>query len=86
MRNSILVIGASDAGISAGLRAREVDPDSDVTVLVRDTFPNFSICGLPFYISGEVETWQDLAHRNIEQLMDSGMMQPNTYRKYSGED
>jgi NADPH-dependent 2,4-dienoyl-CoA reductase/sulfur reductase-like enzyme len=43
----LLVIGGSDAGISAGLRARELDPSVEVTVLVADAYPNFSICGLP---------------------------------------
>ena len=51
----ILTIGGSDAGIrAAALRAREVDPPTTVTILHTDAFPNYSICGLPFYLSGEV--------------------------------
>jgi NADPH-dependent 2,4-dienoyl-CoA reductase/sulfur reductase-like enzyme len=69
----ILIIGGSDAGISAGLRAKEVDKDADVSLLVKDEFPNFSICGLPFYISGEVADWPQLAHRTEDQLMDAGL-------------
>ncbi|WP_328919822.1 hypothetical protein OH781_36905 [Streptomyces sp. NBC_01550] len=42
----IVAIGGSDAGISAALRARELDPDSEVTVVVADAYPNFSICGI----------------------------------------
>jgi NADPH-dependent 2,4-dienoyl-CoA reductase/sulfur reductase-like enzyme len=44
----LVVIGGSDAGISAGLRAREVDPTVEVSLLVADAYPNFSICGLPY--------------------------------------
>jgi NADPH-dependent 2,4-dienoyl-CoA reductase/sulfur reductase-like enzyme len=44
----LLVIGGSDAGIAAGLRARELDSSVEVTVVVADAFPNFSICGLPY--------------------------------------
>ena len=58
-----LIIGGSDAGISAALRAREVDPTAEVTVLLADDFPNYSICGLPFYLSGETPDWHSLAHR-----------------------
>lgn len=29
-------------------------PMSDDTVVVADAYPNFSICGIPYYISGEV--------------------------------
>jgi NADPH-dependent 2,4-dienoyl-CoA reductase/sulfur reductase-like enzyme len=38
------VIGGSDAGISAALRARELDPTVEVTVVVADRFLNFSTC------------------------------------------
>lgn len=58
-----LVIGGSDAGISAALRARELDRRADITVVLADTFPNYSICGLPFYLSGETPDWHALAHR-----------------------
>ena len=51
----LLIIGGSDAGIAAALRAREVNPEAEVTVVVADDYPNYSICGLPFYLSGEVE-------------------------------
>ena len=59
----LVAIGGSDAGISAALRARELDPDDDVTVVVADAYPNFSICGIPYYVSGEVTHWRNLAHR-----------------------
>ncbi len=58
-----LIIGGSDAGISAALRARELSPDAQIDVLLKDDFPNYSICGLPFYLSGETPDWHSLAHR-----------------------
>jgi NADPH-dependent 2,4-dienoyl-CoA reductase/sulfur reductase-like enzyme len=69
----IVAVGGSDAGISAALRAREVSPDAEVTVLVADAYPNFSICGIPYYVSGEVTHWRNLAHRTIADLEDTGM-------------
>ena len=60
---NLLIIGGSDAGISAALRAREIDSAADITVLLADSFPNYSICGLPFYLSGETPDWRHLAHR-----------------------
>src|ERR1700746_1297159 len=69
----LVMIGGSDAGISAALRARELDPGADVTVVVADAFPNFSICGIPYYISGEVTHWRNLAHRTIADLEAAGM-------------
>lgn len=65
---NLLIIGGSDAGISAALRAREVDSSIRVTMIVADEYPNFSICGLPFFLSGEVEDWRTLAHRTVEEI------------------
>jgi NADPH-dependent 2,4-dienoyl-CoA reductase/sulfur reductase-like enzyme len=70
----IAAIGGSDAGISAALRAREVDPGAEVTVVAADAYPNFSICGIPYYVSGEVPHWRNLAHRTIADLEAAGMM------------
>jgi len=69
----LVVVGGSDAGVSAGLRAREVDPTAEVTVVVADAYPNFSICGIPYYVSGEVAPWQSLAHRTSADLEAAGL-------------
>jgi len=69
----LAIVGGSDAGISAALRARELDPTVDVTVVVADAYPNFSICGIPYYFTGEVAPWQSLAHRTHADLEATGM-------------
>jgi NADPH-dependent 2,4-dienoyl-CoA reductase/sulfur reductase-like enzyme len=69
----LVIVGGSDAGISAGLRAREIDPSTEVTVVVADAYPNFSICGIPYYVSGEVGHWTNLAHRTHADLEAAGM-------------
>jgi NADPH-dependent 2,4-dienoyl-CoA reductase/sulfur reductase-like enzyme len=69
----LVMIGGSDAGISAALRAREVDPAAEVTVILADAYPNFSICGIPYYVSGEVTHWANLAHRTLADLEAAGM-------------
>ena len=69
----LVAIGGSDAGISAALRARELDPTTEVTVVVADAYPNFSICGIPYYVSGEVTHWRNLAHRTLDDLKSTGM-------------
>ncbi len=69
----LVAIGGSDAGISAALRARQLDPTTEVTVVVADAYPNFSICGIPYYVSGEVTHWCNLAHRTLDNLKATGM-------------
>lgn len=58
-----LIIGGSDAGIAAGLRAHELDSGCEVTLILADEFPKYSIYGLPFYLTGETPDWHSRAHR-----------------------
>ena len=69
----LVIVGGSDAGISAALRARRIAPDVEVDVVVADRYPNYSICGIPYYLAGSVSDWRDLAHRSIEELEATGM-------------
>ncbi len=46
---------------------------AEVTVVVADRYPNFSICGIPYHVSGEVPRWQNLAHRTVADLEATGM-------------
>jgi NADPH-dependent 2,4-dienoyl-CoA reductase/sulfur reductase-like enzyme len=69
----LLILGGSDAGTSAALRARELDSSVEVTIVLADRFPNYSVCGLPFYLSGEVPDWHWLAHRTAEDITREGI-------------
>jgi NADPH-dependent 2,4-dienoyl-CoA reductase/sulfur reductase-like enzyme len=69
----VVIIGGSDAGISAGLAAREHDPTAEVSLLLADGYPNFSICGLPYHVAGDVPDWRQLAHRTVDDLEDAGL-------------
>jgi len=42
-------------------------------VVAADAYPNFSICGIPYYVSGEVTHWRNLAHRTTADLEAAGM-------------
>ena len=71
--SKLVIIGGSDAGISASLRARELTPATEVTLILADRYPNFSICGLPFYLSGEISDWTALAHRTADEIEERGI-------------
>lgn len=73
MEHGLVIVGGSDAGIMAGLWARDVAPEWPVTLVVRDAYPNFSICGIPFYVSGETPAWTMLAHRTAADLESAGL-------------
>ena len=68
VQTEMLIIGGSDAGISAALRARELNAMIKITMILADEFPNLSICGIPYAVSKEVTQWQNLAHRTVDDL------------------
>jgi len=71
--STLFIVGGSDAGISAALRARELAPNWQVTVAVADRYPNFSICGIPYYLSREVHYVIDLAHHKAANIQRMGV-------------
>ena len=73
MKKDVVIIGASDVGISAALRIRELNQNIKPLVIADNNFPNFSICGIPFFIGNEVNNYSYLAHRKEKDLKNTGM-------------
>ena len=72
-KTELLAIGGSDAGLSAVLRAREINPAVRPLMVLADEYPNFSICGIPFYLSREVPDHWHLAHRTRDEIETLGI-------------
>lgn len=58
--NNLLVIGGNVAGLAAASQARRVNPDLNITVLESGKYISYGTCGLPYYISGEIQKIDDL--------------------------
>ena len=56
----ILVVGANAAGATAALFARKTDREAEIVVVEREPYSTYSRCGLPFLISGEVGSFEEL--------------------------
>ncbi|UCE36114.1 MAG: NAD(P)/FAD-dependent oxidoreductase [Thermoplasmata archaeon] len=50
-----VIIGNGGAGVSALQAIREVDKNSDITIISREQYPAYSPCSLPNLIAGEVD-------------------------------
>lgn len=79
----LLIIGGSDAGLSTALRACELDPSITPLMVLKDEYPNFSICGLPFYLSREVPDYWHLAHRTRAEIESLGIKVQTSTRALS---
>ena len=45
----------------------------EITLVLADEYPNYSICGLPFFLSGETPDWRSLGspHRVSRHPIDA---------------
>ncbi len=68
MSERVLVVGANAAGMTAASRAKRLDPRLEITVIDAGEFISYSICGLPYYLSGIVSEHSDLIRFTPEAL------------------
>jgi NADPH-dependent 2,4-dienoyl-CoA reductase/sulfur reductase-like enzyme/rhodanese-related sulfurtransferase len=53
---NIIVIGASAAGLRVAARARRLMADANITVLEKVDFFSYGACGLPYFVSGDIDS------------------------------
>jgi CoA-dependent NAD(P)H sulfur oxidoreductase len=64
----LVVVGGVAAGTKAASRTRRVDPELEITVYQEEPEISISECGLPYLISGVVESRDDLVARTPEEF------------------
>ena len=60
MGKKILIIGGVAGGASVAARARRLDEFAEIIMFERGPHVSFSNCSLPFYLSGMIESSEDL--------------------------
>ncbi len=60
MSTSILVIGGVALGPKAACRCRRLMPDADITLIDENINISYGGCGIPYFVSGEVNNIDDL--------------------------
>lgn len=56
----VVIVGGVAAGMSAAARARRHDESAEIIVLERGPEVSFANCGLPYHVSGEIDSAADL--------------------------
>jgi NADH oxidase (H2O2-forming) len=56
----ILIVGGGAAGATAAQFARKQDRDAEITVFEETSYPEYSRCGLPHALSGEIPSFENL--------------------------
>ncbi|GBC71162.1 NADH oxidase [Candidatus Calditenuaceae archaeon HR02] len=68
MSSRVIVIGGGAAGASAAARARRMDPEAEVTLIERTGMITHAPCGIPFAISGLVQSYRMLRTYSPERF------------------
>lgn len=56
----IIIIGGVAGGMSAATRLRRLDEEAEIIVIEKGPYVSFANCGLPYYVSGEIDQRSDL--------------------------
>lgn len=68
MPTKLVIIGGVAGGATAACKARRTDEFAEITIYERGKYISFANCGLPMYISGEIQERQKLLLQSPESL------------------
>lgn len=71
MARRIVIVGGGCGGGTAAQFARKTDRDAEITIVERETYPQYSRCGLPYGISGVIPELTNLIEAPEERLKKS---------------
>lgn len=57
---NLLVIGGDAAGMGAASQARRIDKSLSIGVLEKGEYISYAACGMPYYISGDIDDYRSL--------------------------
>ncbi|KYC45804.1 MAG: Coenzyme A disulfide reductase [Candidatus Methanofastidiosum methylothiophilum] len=56
----LVIIGGGASGSEAALEARKFDRNVEITLIEKQKYPQYSLCGLPYALSGDVDNFDNL--------------------------
>ena len=69
-QNNIVIIGGTACGPKAAARARRCDPQARITIIEKGKDLSTATCGLPYYISGVIDSQRTLVARKPDFFRD----------------
>ncbi len=56
----VVIIGGVALGPKAACRLKRLEPDADVAIIDQDQYISYGGCGIPYFISGDISSVQEL--------------------------
>src|SRR5512145_1342082 len=60
MKTRIVIVGGVAGGATAAARARRISEEAEITVVERGNYVSYANCGLPYFISRDIEKRSEL--------------------------
>lgn len=60
MAEKIVIVGGVALGPKAASRCMRLMPDAEVTLVDENVYISYGGCGIPYYVSGEIQNLDDL--------------------------
>lgn len=79
--DTLVIIGGDAAGMSAASKVRREQPGRKIIVFEKSQYTSYSACGIPYYISETVETYNELIVRSPETFRDKYNIDVRTLHK-----
>jgi len=80
-QNNIVIIGGTACGPKAGARAHRCDPQARITIIEQGENLSTATCGLPYYVSGVIDSESKLVTRQSDFFRDVFNMEVLTHTK-----
>jgi len=66
----VVIIGGGAAGISTASNIRRYDEDMEITVITMENQIAYSPCAIPYVLSGDVESFEDIVMHQPEDYLE----------------
>ncbi|WP_396613478.1 FAD-dependent oxidoreductase (plasmid) [Haloferax sp. S1W] len=66
----IVIVGGDAAGMSAASKFKRERPERDVVVFEKGEYVSYAACGMPYYIKGSVEEFDDLLQVSPKEFIE----------------
>lgn len=72
---NLFVIGGDAAGMGAASQARRIDQSISIGVIEKGEFISYAACGMPYYVSGEIEDYTSLLVADKDEFINKRNIQ-----------
>jgi len=80
-KDRIVIVGGDAAGMSAASKIRREQPERDILVLERTAFTSYSACGMPYFLGGMFDDYEQLVARSPETFREKYNIDVRTHHE-----